>query len=86
MSSPTFNYLNIYLVKNDIVVNHFDFYRLNKKDFWAMGFDEFIISSAISLIEWPFEGLPANTKFIHLSYNGRERRLSYEKSFTGVVL
>lgn len=51
VSSPTFQFLNIYDGK--IPVYHFDLYRLkSSEDFLGMGFDELLFSDAIACIEW----------------------------------
>ena len=48
ITSPTFNYLNIY--DN---VYHFDLYRLQNPDqFYALGFEEAFAKDKICLIEW----------------------------------
>jgi tRNA threonylcarbamoyladenosine biosynthesis protein TsaE len=50
--SPTFTYLNIY--EGPLPIYHFDLYRLkNEKDFIQMGFEEFLSSPGMTLIEWP---------------------------------
>ena len=51
VTSPTFQYLNIYNGKNDIY--HFDLYRLqDSTDFIHMGFDEMLYGNGICCIEW----------------------------------
>jgi len=54
IQSPTFSYLHTYEnLKNEINLHHFDLYRLkSEKDFLALGFDEYLISDDICLIEW----------------------------------
>ena len=52
VSSPTFNYLNIYSGKQTLY--HFDLYRLkNGEEFFLMGFDEYFSMPGICCIEWP---------------------------------
>ena len=52
VTSPTFTYLNIYNGNKQIF--HFDLYRLKeKKHFFSLGFDEYLLSDEICLIEWP---------------------------------
>lgn len=77
VNSPTFIYLNIYKVKFPIY--HFDLYRIkNKNHFYAMGFEEYLSSDGICLIEWAEnikEILPPNAiiiKMKHLKENQRE--------------
>ena len=67
VTSPTFNYLNVYKGKIDIY--HFDLYRIkDKNQFFNMGFDEYF-NKGICLIEWGekiLSDLPEKTKIIHL--------------------
>ncbi|MBM3887120.1 tRNA (adenosine(37)-N6)-threonylcarbamoyltransferase complex ATPase subunit type 1 TsaE [Candidatus Dependentiae bacterium] len=62
ISSPTFSYVNTYALtaKHDLVVHHFDLYRLNSLDEFIMqGFDEFLQQkNALVIIEWPEILLP----------------------------
>jgi len=58
VTSPTFNYLNIYKNKKGVIFNHFDLYRLSSIDsFIDLGFDEYLYESSKNLhlcfIEWP---------------------------------
>jgi len=48
--SPTFTLVNEY--DGQIPVYHFDAYRLESNDWDSLGFDEYIYSHGISLIEW----------------------------------
>lgn len=74
VTSPTFQYLNIYKAKRSIY--HFDLYRLPEgpngaQTFFDMGFDEFFSSDGITCIEWAErikEHLPKNTIFVRLSH------------------
>lgn len=82
VNSPTFIYLNIYNLKYPIY--HFDLYRIkNKNHFFAMGFEEYLSSDGICLIEWAEnikEILPKNTiiiKMKHLKENQREISIKY---------
>lgn len=52
ITSPTFNIVNEY---NDgrINLNHFDVYRIADADeIYAIGFDDYIFSDSVSIIEW----------------------------------
>ncbi len=52
MMSPTFVMMIPY--EGDLPVYHFDLYRMSDPDeFYQSGFDEFVYSDGISLIEWP---------------------------------
>lgn len=51
ITSPTFNIVNEYTGK--LKLYHFDVYRVNDPDeIYAIGFDEYIFSDAVSIIEW----------------------------------
>lgn len=75
VTSPTFNYLNIYDAK--LPLYHFDLYRFEgDKDFLQKGFDEYFDLEGVCLIEWAEKIpslLPEKTIKIHLSYSQGER-------------
>ncbi|AAK80782.1 tRNA threonylcarbamoyladenosine biosynthesis protein TsaE [Clostridium acetobutylicum] len=51
ITSPTFNIVNEYTGR--LKLHHFDVYRVNDPDeIYAIGFDEYIFSDAVSVIEW----------------------------------
>ncbi|MDX8431034.1 MAG: tRNA (adenosine(37)-N6)-threonylcarbamoyltransferase complex ATPase subunit type 1 TsaE [Candidatus Algichlamydia australiensis] len=51
VQSPTFTYLNIY--EGSVPLYHFDLYRLeNAKQFYALGFEEYLGGSGVAAIEW----------------------------------
>ncbi|MBP1743145.1 MAG: uncharacterized protein H6Q58_123 [Firmicutes bacterium] len=51
ITSPTFNIVNEY--EGRLKFYHFDVYRVNDPDeIAAIGFDEYIFSDAVSVIEW----------------------------------
>lgn len=79
ISSPTFTYLNIYEDK----VAHFDLYRLkNKEQFFALGFEEYIDTEFITLIEWPEiikDSLPKKTIRVNLSHEKEIRRITIDE-------
>lgn len=53
-SSPTFSLVNEYTAGDGRTICHMDLYRLNKsEDLIQIGFDEYITSGALCLIEWP---------------------------------
>lgn len=54
VTSPTFNYVNQYVV-NGVQLYHFDLYRLDSlEEFTALGFDEYLYQSdSFVFIEWP---------------------------------
>ncbi|KKP26575.1 MAG: YjeE family ATPase [candidate division TM6 bacterium GW2011_GWE2_31_21] len=55
VSSPTFNYVNIYQNSSGDVFYHFDLYRLDSlNSFLDMGFDEYLLQeNSYCFIEWP---------------------------------
>jgi tRNA threonylcarbamoyladenosine biosynthesis protein TsaE len=51
ITSPTFNIVNEY--DGRLKLYHFDVYRVNDPDeIYAIGFDEYIFSDGVSIIEW----------------------------------
>ena len=51
ITSPTFTIVNEYVGR--VKLHHFDVYRVNDPDeIAAIGFDEYIFSDAVSIIEW----------------------------------
>ena len=79
--SPTFTYLHIY--EGPIVVHHFDLYRLNGVgDFLALGFEEFLHTNAMTLIEWPERIeplLPANCWRVRLAHATNSRTIEVSR-------
>ena len=52
VTSPTFNFLNIY-VAEDFKIYHYDLYRLkNDNEIFELGFEE-SLANGVVLIEWP---------------------------------
>ena len=52
ITSPTFTIVNEYEGTN-LKLNHFDVYRVSDPDeIYAIGFDDYIFSDAVSIIEW----------------------------------
>jgi tRNA threonylcarbamoyladenosine biosynthesis protein TsaE len=76
ITSPTFNYLNIY--PGDVPVYHFDLYRLkNGEEFTKAGFFEYLQGDGICCLEWADrigDQLPEKTIRITLKYNGMNQR------------
>lgn len=53
-SSPTFSLVNQYQSKNNQLVFHFDFYRINNEiEAMDIGIEEYFDSGAWCFIEWP---------------------------------
>lgn len=58
VSSPTYSIVNEY-VGHDRRIFHFDFYRIkSEEEAFDIGFEEYVYSDAICLIEWP-ENIPS---------------------------
>lgn len=54
VSSPTYSIVNEYLDSSGAPIYHFDFYRLkSSEEAISIGFDDYIHSGSICLIEWP---------------------------------
>lgn len=55
ITSPTFGYVKTYTTPHNLIVHHFDLYRIASIDeFFDAGFDEYIIQpNSINFIEWP---------------------------------
>lgn len=70
ITSPTFNIVNQY-ESGRLKLNHFDVYRVSDPDeIYAIGFDDYIFSDAVSIIEWANyieEILPEEFLHIHIS-------------------
>ena len=78
INSPTFNYVNDY-----DGVYHFDLYRLkNFREFLQKGFDEYLTSGSICLIEWAErieEHLPASAIKLRFKFvDEKTRTMSIE--------
>lgn len=71
VNSPTFTIINEYRTKENKPVYHFDFYRINKiEEVFDIGFDEFVDSGNMCLIEWPEkieQILPDDCLKVHIS-------------------
>ncbi len=54
VKSPTYTLVETYQVKNNWQVFHFDLYRINnRQELLDIGFEDYLVTNAISLIEWP---------------------------------
>ena len=72
ITSPTFNIFNEYTTGR-LKLNHFDVYRVSDPDeIYAIGFDDYIFSDAVSIIEWANyieDILPKEYLHIHIEKN-----------------
>lgn len=84
VKSPTYSLIEQYEF-NAFTLNHFDLYRfINPNEWLASGFQEYINSYDVTLIEWPeksAELLPKPDLEIELAYKN-ESRIAYINSFT----
>jgi tRNA threonylcarbamoyladenosine biosynthesis protein TsaE len=75
--SPTFVLLRVYKGKH--LLHHFDFYRIKSpKDILALGYEEYLYSDAVTVIEWPERLkflLPKEFLKIKLSNKSRNHRI-----------
>lgn len=54
VSSPTFSIVNQYKTKQNKIIYHFDFYRLEtEEEAYDMGYEEYFFQNDLCLIEWP---------------------------------
>ena len=54
VSSPTFSIVNQYKTKENKIIYHFDFYRLEtEEEAYDMGYEEYFFQNDLCLIEWP---------------------------------
>ena len=77
VSSPTFSIVNQYKTKQNKIIYHFDFYRLeNEEEAYDMGYEEYFFQNDLCLIEWPekIEGLiPEDIIKVILTKKGEQR-------------
>lgn len=77
-SSPSYSIVNEYQTRNKKPVFHFDFYRLKTpSELLDIGWEEYINSEAIILIEWPEmadELVPSDAIRVELTTNVDESR------------
>jgi tRNA threonylcarbamoyladenosine biosynthesis protein TsaE len=58
VSSPTFGLVNHYLAENNVEIFHFDLYRVETSaELFDIGFDDYLYSNNLCLIEWPEKGI-----------------------------
>ena len=84
ITSPTFTIVNEY-DSGRLKMNHFDVYRVSDPDeIYAIGFDDYIFSDAVSIIEWANyieDILPEEYLHIHIS-----KDLSQGEGFRKITL
>ncbi len=52
ISSPTFTIFHVYEGKDDILVYHFDIYRIEETELEDIGYEEYFYGDGIVIIEW----------------------------------
>ena len=53
VTSPTFALVNQYITENGEIINHFDFYRIEKiEEVYDLGYEEYFFGGDLCLIEW----------------------------------
>lgn len=71
ISSPTFSLVNEYRTKDNEVIYHFDFYRIeDEEEAYDIGIEDYFDSNGWCLIEWPENIqnlLPLNSMEVHLT-------------------
>ena len=76
--SPTFSLVNEYILKDNLLIYHFDLYRVKSvEELIEIGFDEYVYSKNICLIEWPEiakEIIPNNNIRIKIEINEKLKR------------
>ena len=54
VQSPTFSLVNPYETESGVIIYHFDLYRIKStKELFDIGFDDYLFSGNLCLIEWP---------------------------------
>lgn len=68
VSSPTYSIVNEYKNEDNKTIFHFDLYRLkNKQELIEIGFEDYIFSNNVCLIEWPELALEFLDSYIEIS-------------------
>lgn len=77
-NSPTFALVNEYPTKDNQIIYHFDFYRINKiSEAYDLGYEEYFYSGNYCFIEWPEkieELLPENFVKVNIRVNDDNSR------------
>lgn len=91
-SSPTFSLVNQYLFDNKVIY-HMDLYRLqNPAELFDIGFEEYIDSGNICLVEWPeiaapfLAQIPCLSIEINYSSESNTRKISFQEHAQGFIV
>jgi len=86
VTSPTFAIINEYNTKDNKIVYHFDFYRINKiEEAYDLGYENYFYSNNLCFIEWPElieELLPVKFLKINMRLTDNEKRIITVEEFT----
>ena len=78
VTSPTFCIVSEYPTSSNLTLVHMDLYRLsNEDDVLAIGWEDYLSSGAILLVEWPDRAgslIPPAAWTVHLSATGEDSR------------
>lgn len=90
ITSPTFTIVNEY--EGEHKLYHFDVYRISSSDeMYDIGYDEFIDSDGICIIEWANlikDILPKEYLYVNLTYKNEGREINFEphgKKYENIV-
>lgn len=79
VTSPTFAIINEYTTKTDLLIYHFDFYRIkNLQEAFDLGYEDYFYSGNYCFIEWPEkieQLLPAGIVKVEITVDTEEHRL-----------
>ncbi len=77
-NSPTFSLVNEYFSKNNDLIYHFDFYRINsEEEAYDIGIEDYFDSDAWCFIEWGEKVenlLPLESVIVTITINDNEQR------------
>jgi tRNA threonylcarbamoyladenosine biosynthesis protein TsaE len=75
-TSPSFTIMNEYQSENQLIIYHFDFYRIEKSaELQQLGLDEFFYGESLCLVEWADrieQWLPANRWDVTIRFKKNE--------------
>jgi len=81
VSSPTFSLVNEYKTKDNQIIYHFDFYRINDlREVYDIGYEDYFYSDNLCILEWAekIEDLliGENVFSVHITGTGNKRDIS----------